>query len=64
LGTASVSEIIAEYNNHLFKAGSEVKLKKNNIVFTARILYVSTDGELVTFNRLEQRFKVGEVDFV
>jgi BirA family biotin operon repressor/biotin-[acetyl-CoA-carboxylase] ligase len=63
LGTTPAARIMAEYNRHLFKAGSEVKLKKNNIVFSARILHVSAEGELVTFNQLEQRFKVGEVEF-
>lgn len=64
LKTVTASQIMAEYNGRLFKAGSEVKLKKNNIVFSTRILRVSPEGELVTFNQLEQSFKVGEVEFV
>ena len=56
--------IMQEFNSVLYKAGSEVRLKKNNIVFSTRIVNVSLDGDLVTFNQLEQRFKVGEVEFV
>jgi biotin-(acetyl-CoA carboxylase) ligase len=61
---ASVDQVMAEYNANLYKANAELRLKKNNIVFNARILHVSNDGELVTMNQLEQRFKVGEVEFV
>jgi BirA family biotin operon repressor/biotin-[acetyl-CoA-carboxylase] ligase len=64
LKTAPASQIFAEYNSYLFKAGQEVKLKKDNVIFTTRISRVSPDGELVTFNQLEQSFKVGEVEFV
>jgi BirA family biotin operon repressor/biotin-[acetyl-CoA-carboxylase] ligase len=64
LKVASVDQVMAEYNANLYKANAELRLKKNNIVFNARILHVSNDGELVTMNQLEQRFKVGEVEFV
>lgn len=64
LSTTPPAQIMAEYNGHLYKAHAEVKLKKNNIIFSARILRVSSEGELVTFNQFEQNFKVGEVEFV
>lgn len=55
---------MAEYNSLLYRKGAEVKLKKDNIVFSAVVDHVSESGELVTGGRIEQRFKVGEVEFV
>ncbi|MBL7698430.1 MAG: biotin--[acetyl-CoA-carboxylase] ligase [Chitinophagaceae bacterium] len=53
-----------EYNGLLYRKGEEVRMKKDNIVFTARIDHVSESGELVTAGPVERRFKVGEVEFV
>jgi BirA family transcriptional regulator, biotin operon repressor / biotin---[acetyl-CoA-carboxylase] ligase len=56
--------IMNEYNAHLFKKGEQVKLRKGNIVFSAGINGVASSGELVTTGSAEQRFKVGDVEFV
>lgn len=57
-------EIMEEYNSLLFRKNEEVRLKNNNIVFSSRIIKVSINGELVTEDHIERRFKVGEVEFV
>jgi BirA family transcriptional regulator, biotin operon repressor / biotin---[acetyl-CoA-carboxylase] ligase len=56
--------VMNEYNAHLFKKGGRIKLRKGNIVFSAHIDGVAASGELVTTGAAEQRFKVGEVEFV
>ena len=60
----SVDKIMKEYNLHLYRKGDEVKLKKDNIVFAARISHVTANGELIINAGTEQAFKVGEVEFV
>ena len=64
LRDASTGNIMKEYNSLLYLKGEELKLKKDNIVFTARIEQVSASGELITSGAVEQHFKVGEIEFV
>ena len=64
LEAKSADEIMDEYNSRLYRKGDEVRLKKESMVFTTRIVNVSANGELVTSDTLERKFKVGEVDFV
>jgi BirA family biotin operon repressor/biotin-[acetyl-CoA-carboxylase] ligase len=60
---SSVS-IMNEYNALLFQRGKEIRIKKQNIVFTAQISHVTQYGELVTTGATEQSFKVGEIEFI
>jgi BirA family biotin operon repressor/biotin-[acetyl-CoA-carboxylase] ligase len=55
--------LLDEYNSCLYRRNQEVRLKKESIVFTARISHVSESGELITSGAIEQAFKVGEVEF-
>jgi BirA family biotin operon repressor/biotin-[acetyl-CoA-carboxylase] ligase len=61
---SSADEIMSEYNLHLYRRGAEVKLKKDNIIFTALISHVTANGELITSAGTEQAFNVGEVEFI
>jgi BirA family transcriptional regulator, biotin operon repressor / biotin---[acetyl-CoA-carboxylase] ligase len=64
LKTVPVSTIMKEYNNHLYRKGDLVKLRKGNIVFSAQINGVKETGELITTGVAEQVFNVGEVEFI
>jgi BirA family biotin operon repressor/biotin-[acetyl-CoA-carboxylase] ligase len=57
-------QIMEEYNDLLYKKDQEVRLKKENIVFTSTIVDVSADGQLNTKDRVERTFRVGEVEFI
>lgn len=60
--TKEISRIIlAEYNNHLYKRGEKVKLRKDSRVFEATIKEVTASGQLVVEHALEERFNFGEV---
>lgn len=58
------SQIIEEYKNHLYKLNETVRLKKGSRVFDARIKDVTTMGELIVQHATEERFNVGEVEWV
>jgi BirA family biotin operon repressor/biotin-[acetyl-CoA-carboxylase] ligase len=64
LKKTSATSIMAEYNNHLYKKGEQVKFKKGNITFEAKIKSVVESGELITTGATEQCFNVGEIEFV
>ncbi|MGN6164515.1 MAG: biotin--[acetyl-CoA-carboxylase] ligase [Flavisolibacter sp.] len=58
-------QIIAhEYHKHLYKLGEKVKLKKANRIFEATIKSVTDLGQLVVEHAAEERFDVGEVEWV
>lgn len=56
--------VLEEYNTKLYKQGCPVRLKKGNISFRTTIERVTVNGELVTRDALERRFRVGEVEFL
>lgn len=58
------SEIIEEYKNHLYKMNETVRLKKGSRVFDAVVKDVTALGELVVQHAVEERFAVGEVEWV
>ena len=64
LKTAPVEAIMDEYNSYLYRKGEQVKLKKGNIVFSARIDGVSAKGELISTAATQELYNVGEVEFV
>lgn len=56
--------LITGYNNYLYKRGAQVKLKKENAVFTSTIVEVNQYGQLITRDSLERIFNFGEVQWV
>jgi BirA family biotin operon repressor/biotin-[acetyl-CoA-carboxylase] ligase len=53
-----------EYNQRLFKRNETVKLKKENIVFEAKIVEVNSFGELIVEAPTVRHFQFGEVEWV
>ena len=53
-----------EYNNHLYKRGEQVKLKKDSRIFEATINGVDADGTLSVTHALDESFKSGDVEWV
>ena len=58
------SETIAFYTNHLYKINETVRLKKGSRVFDATVKRVTAMGELIVQHATEERFAVGEVEWV
>ncbi|MCY7291559.1 MAG: biotin--[acetyl-CoA-carboxylase] ligase [Ferruginibacter sp.] len=52
------------YNEHLYKKGKTVKLKKDNIIFSTCIKEVNRKGQLVTFDAIERQFNSGEIKWI
>jgi BirA family transcriptional regulator, biotin operon repressor / biotin---[acetyl-CoA-carboxylase] ligase len=53
-----------QYQHNLYKAGEWVKLKQGGRVFDAIIREVSDQGILVVEHSTEERFEVGEVEWI
>ena len=64
LEDAPVQEIMLHYNQHLYKAQQDVRLRKDNAVFTTTILHVDTSGKLHTSDVINRTFSSGEVEFI
>jgi BirA family biotin operon repressor/biotin-[acetyl-CoA-carboxylase] ligase len=60
----SPSEVKEQYRQGLYKRNETVKLKQGNRVFAAVVKDVSDVGELIVQHATEERFKVGEVEWV
>ena len=58
------AQIIEEYKNNLYKLNETVRLKKGSRVFDASIKNVTQLGELIVEHATEERFSVGEVEWV
>jgi len=58
------NEILAEYNQHLYKLNEKVKLKKGNAVFETTIKGVTLQGHLQTMDTIERQFDFGEVGWI
>ena len=58
------AQIIEEYKNNLYKLNETVRLKKGSRVFDASIKNVTQLGELIVQHATEERFSVGEVEWV
>ena len=52
------------YNEHLYKKGKIVKLKKDNILFSTCIKEVNRSGQLVTVDTMERQFNTGEIKWI
>ncbi len=57
-------QLLADYQQALYKLGQSVKLKKANSVFETTIQGVTPSGQLITRDTLERQFEVGEVEWV
>ncbi|RYZ19470.1 MAG: hypothetical protein EOO10_24320 [Chitinophagaceae bacterium] len=57
-------QIIEDYKNHLYKLNETVRLKKGSRVFDATIKNVTALGEMIVQHATEERFMVGEVEWV
>ena len=56
--------VYSSYIQHLYKKGELVKLKKDNVIFEARIKSVSPIGKLVVENAFEEEFDFGKIEWV
>lgn len=63
LKSGKFSQMLNEYNQHLYGQGKLVKLKKDTMVFETSIQAVSSAGQLITKDSLERRFNFDEVTF-
>ncbi len=64
LEAGGVRGLVEAYNAALYRRGQEVRLKKDNAVFTTRIQSVSPQGELLTRDVLDRQFVFGEVEWI
>jgi len=60
----SPGNFINRYKNLLYKKDQTIKLKKGNLVFEGILKDVTDFGDLVVAHPLEERFGVGEVEWV
>lgn len=58
------AEIIKKYNIELYKKNQEVKLRKDNAVFSTTVLSVNPFGQLITQDTLQRTFDFGQVEWV
>lgn len=59
----AANDLHERYNQLLYKKGQQVKLKKGNRVFEARIDGVSADGQLQVFTSIPESLDSGEVEW-
>jgi len=55
--------LLSDYNQVLFRKGEQIKLKKENRAFEARLDGVDEYGRLVIFTSMEERFVHGEIEW-
>jgi BirA family biotin operon repressor/biotin-[acetyl-CoA-carboxylase] ligase len=60
----SLTEILQQYNQHLYKINELVTLRRKGIKFDTVIKEVSATGKLVTVDAIEREFDFGEVEWV
>jgi BirA family transcriptional regulator, biotin operon repressor / biotin---[acetyl-CoA-carboxylase] ligase len=60
----SAEEVITKYKAQLYKRNEVVRLKKESRIFEAVVKDVSMNGELIVQHAVEERFRVGEVEWV
>lgn len=58
------SNLLNEYNQHLYKAGQTVKLKKDTATFNCTIKHVNVNGQLEVAGTAKDSFEFGEVEWV
>lgn len=58
------SILYEDYQTHLFGKGKICRFRKNNIVFESLVLGVDSNGELLTRDKTDRRFRVGEIEWI
>ena len=53
-----------DYQAHLFGKGKICRFRKNTIVFESLVLGVDSNGELLTRDKTDRRFRVGEIEWI
>ncbi|MFL5808680.1 MAG: biotin--[acetyl-CoA-carboxylase] ligase, partial [Flavisolibacter sp.] len=56
--------IISQYRSRLYKLNERVKLKKDNRIFEAVVKDVDVNGQLVVKHAIEEKFDLGEVEWM
>ncbi len=54
----------SDYQEHLYGKGEICRFRKNAIVFESLVLGVDANGELLTRDTIDRRFRVGEVEWI
>ncbi|MEP6674243.1 MAG: biotin--[acetyl-CoA-carboxylase] ligase [Ferruginibacter sp.] len=58
------SDLLNEYNSHLFALNKTVRLKKENMIFETMIKGVNEKGQLITMDATERTWEFGELSWV
>lgn len=58
------ASLLDEYNQHLYKAGQVVKLKKDTAAFNCTIKRINVNGQLEVTDAAKDYFEFGEVEWV
>jgi BirA family biotin operon repressor/biotin-[acetyl-CoA-carboxylase] ligase len=61
---SDASLIRKEYKSHLYKINQKIKLKKDNRVFETELKGVNDHGQMIVQHALEEKFDVGEVEWI
>jgi BirA family biotin operon repressor/biotin-[acetyl-CoA-carboxylase] ligase len=64
LEAGEAGALMTQYNDRLYRREQEIRLKKDNAVFTTTVRGVSASGELLTRDTLERQWNFGEVEWV
>jgi BirA family biotin operon repressor/biotin-[acetyl-CoA-carboxylase] ligase len=64
LEAATYKKTMLEYNEHLYKGGQKIKLKKDNMVFNTTLKAVNAHGDLITQDTMERHFSFGQIDWI
>jgi len=64
LDQKNFDQILALYNQHLYKKDEMVKLRKGNQVFEAKVCEANNTGRLVVNHGVEESFDINEVEWV
>jgi len=54
-------KMLVEYNERLFRKEEDVKFKSNQILFTAKVIGVNKQGQLIIDKGIEQTYNFGEI---
>jgi len=56
--------IVKKYNVELYMKDQEVRLKKDNAIFSTRLVEVNEFGQLITQDTLQRTFDYGQVEWI
>lgn len=59
--TGEFDNLLADYNNNLYKKGEVVSFKKGQIRFKGTVIGVEEQGALIVHNGMEQSYRFGEI---